>query len=185
MRGAFAVLALALAAPASAQTVVPVGAFDGVSLLGGGEVRLRHGPVQKVTLIQGDPTVSSLRIENNKSLVIRACRTRCRNYKLVVEIVTPRIEAVAITGGGSVVSGPGFAAQRSLAASITGGGTLDLDSLAARDVAASIRGGGLIRTDARESLAVSIHGGGSVTYLADPQTSVAVHGGGTVRRVAR
>ena len=185
MKAALALLALALAAPASAQTAVPVGAFEGVHLVGGGEVRLRHGPVQKVTLIQGNTQTSSFRVENGKSLVIRACERSCRNYKLVVEIVTPRIEAVAITGGGSIVSGPGFAAQRSLAASITGGGLLDLDSLATTDVAASIKGGGVIRTDARSSLAVSILGGGSVTYLDDPATTVSINGGGTVRRASR
>ncbi|HZG09924.1 MAG TPA: DUF2807 domain-containing protein [Allosphingosinicella sp.] len=185
MRAALALLALALAAPASAATDVSVGAFEGVRLVGGGEVRLRHGPVQKVSLIQGSAAVSSFRVENGKSLVIRACETSCRNYKLVVEIVTPRIDAVSITGGGSIVSGTGFGAQPNLAASITGGGMLDLDSVPARHVAASIKGGGVIRTDARGSLAVSIVGGGSVTYLADPATTVAINGGGAVSRAAR
>jgi hypothetical protein len=185
MRAVAALLALALAAPASAATVVPVGAFDAVSLVGGGEVRLRHGPVHKVTLIEGDPAITSVRVERGKSLVIRACEGRCRNYRLVVEVVTPRVGAVSITGGGSLVSGPGFAAQRDLAASITGGGLLDVDTIAAASVAASIRGGGVIRTDARRSLAASILGGGSVTYLADPETTVSVQGGGTVRRAAR
>ena len=185
MRAAALLFALALAAPASAETPVPVGAFKGISLVGGGEVRLRHGAVQKVTLIQGDPSVTSVRVDRGGSLVIRACEKSCRNYKLVVEVVTPRVEAVAITGGGSIVSGSGFGTQRQLAASITGGGVVDVDSLAASNVAASIRGGGVIRTDARASLAVSIVGGGSVTYLADPATTVSVNGDGTVRRAAR
>ena len=185
MRAVAALLALALAAPASAATVVPVGAFEGVSLVGGGEVRLRQGPVHKVTLIEGDPAVTSVRVEKGKSLVIRACEKGCRNYKLVVEVVTPRVQAVAITGGGSIISGPGFGRESHLAASITGGGVVDVDSLPADAVAASIKGGGVIRTDARSSLAVSILGGGSVTYLADPQTTVSINGGGTVRRAAR
>jgi hypothetical protein len=185
MRAALALLAMALAAPASAATTVPVEAFEGVRLVGGGEVRLRHGPVQQVSLIAGSTAVSSFRVENGKSLVIRACEKGCRNYKLVVEIVTPRIDAVAITGGGSIVSGTGFGAQANLAASITGGGMLVLDSVPVRTVAASIKGGGVIRTDARGSLAVSILGGGSVTYLADPATTVAINGGGNVSRAAR
>jgi hypothetical protein len=178
-------LALAGAVPAAAETPVPVGAFEGVSLIGGGEVRLRHGPVQKVTLLRGDLAVSSIAIENDKSLVIRACRRSCRNVELLVEVVTPDIEAVAITGGGTVAAGPGFPASRHLAASVTGGGTLDLDSLPANHVAASIRGGGLIRTDATGDLAVSILGGGNVTYLRDPRTTVSINGGGTVRKAAR
>lgn len=178
-------LALAGAGPATAQTPVPVGAFEGISLVGGGEVRLRHGPVQKVTLVQGDLKVSSIAIENEKSLVIRACRKSCRNYRLVVEVVTPRIEAVAITGGGSIAAASGFPASRHLAASVVGGGTIDLDAVPAGHVAASIRGGGLIRTDATQDLAVSISGGGNVTYVREPRTTVAIDGGGTVRKAAR
>ena len=185
MRAALSLIALALAAPASAATVVPVDRFDAIALVGGGEVRIRHGAVQKVTLLSGNLQVSSVAIENDRSLVIRACRRSCRDYRLIVEIVTPQVDAVAITGGGNVVTETGFPAARHLAASITGGGTLDLDSVPAAHVAASIQGGGLIRTDAIANLAVSIHGGGNVTYLRNPRTTVAINGGGTVGKVGR
>lgn len=185
MRVAAALLALAAAAPVAAQTPVPVGPFEAVALVGGGEVRIRHGAVQKVTLLRGDLTVSDIGIENRRSLVIRACRKACRDYRLVVEIVTPRLDAVAITGGGSIVADAGFPPAGHLAASVTGGGTLDLDSVPAAHVAASIQGGGVIRTDATADLAVSINGGGNVTYLRDPRTTVSINGGGTVRKVGR
>ena len=48
-----------VAAPAiaTAQTVVPVDKFDAVELHGGGMITIRQGPVQRVTIVHGDPGV--------------------------------------------------------------------------------------------------------------------------------
>ena len=180
MKTKLALLALALAAPAAAQTPVPVGKFDALSLVGGGTVTVRHGPVHRVTLLRGNLATSSVEVDDG-DLEIRACRRSCRNYRLEVEVVTPDLHAVSITGGGAIRFA-GFPAQRALAASVTGGGNLDARGLTADSVAASVKGGGIITAAPRRSLAASIHGGGLVRYTGNPTRSVSVHGGGSVVR---
>ena len=181
MKTKLALLALALAAPAAAQTPVPVGKFDALSLVGGGTVTVRHGPTHRVTLLRGDLGTSSFEVKKG-SLEIRACRRSCRDYRLEVEVVTPDLDAVAITGGGAIRFA-GFPAQNSLAASVVGGGSLDTRGIAANSVAASIQGGGVITAAPRRSLAASINGGGVVRYTGQPTRSVSINGGGSVVRL--
>ena len=181
MKTKLALLALALAAPAAAQTPVPVGKFDAISLVGGGTVTVRHGRAHRVTLLRGNLATSSVEVDDG-DLEIRACRRSCSNYRLEVEVVTPDLGAVAITGGGTIRFA-GFPARRSLAASVTGGGTLDARGMAADSVAASVKGGGIITAAARRSLAASISGGGLVRYTGNPARTVSINGGGSVVRV--
>ncbi|TFI59423.1 hypothetical protein E2493_04305 [Sphingomonas parva] len=181
IRPAAALLFLSVAVPASAETVVPVARFDAVALTGGGEVRIRHGAAQKVTLLRGNLETSRFTVRNG-GLEIRACTRTCRDYDLVVEIVTPDVHALAITGGGSIVAEGAFPARKALAASITGGGVIDADAMRTQAVAASIKGGGVIRTNPQQSLAAAIKGGGNVVYRGDPHKTVVVDGGGEVTR---
>lgn len=176
-------LAAALAAPAAAQTPVDVPAFRSVSLLGGGHVTLRHGPVQRVTLLRGSTEVSAFEVGRNGELAIRACRSSCRDYELRVEIVTPDIEGLAIRGGGRIEAEGGFAAREGLGLAVTGGGRIDARSLPADTVAAAVRGGGNILTHPRTQLTAAVTGGGAIRYLGDPRTTVAINGGGGVQRI--
>jgi hypothetical protein len=123
-----------------------------------------------------------IEVKRGGSLEIKACRRSCRDYRLEVEVVAPDLDAVAITGGGTIRF-TGFPAQRSLAVSITGGGTLDTRGMAADSVAAAIKGGGTITAAPRKSLAASINGGGTVRYTGQPTRSVAINGGGSVVRI--
>lgn len=175
------IAAAALAAPAAAQTPVNVPRFDSVELRGGGEVVVRHGSVQRVTFTASQPDQAAFEVERG-TLVIRACRRSCRNQRLRVEIVTPRLGAAAITGGGSVQLAPGLPPRDRLALAITGGGRIDASRLRAGNVAASIKGGGIIHAGTPRALAAAIHGGGSVRYCGEPAKTVSVHGGGTVSR---
>jgi hypothetical protein len=145
-------------------------------------VIIRHGADQRVTLISGDPALAAIEVERDGDLVIRPCRRSCRNQRLVVEVVTPRIEAVAITGGGAIRVEGGFPAHRALALAVTGGGTLDARQLHAADVATSVSGGGRIRTSPGRTLAASVRGGGAVLYTGDPHRTVVIDGGGSVTR---
>lgn len=175
---AAAVLPLA----AAAAEPVPVAAFRTIELVGGGTVTVRPGPVQQVNLIEGDRRISAFAVDDG-ALTIRACRTSCRDYRLRVEIVTPRIEGVAIRGGGRVDLASGFRPQPRLALAIAGGGRIDADRLPAEAVAAAVRGGGSIETAARSTLAASVNGGGLIRYRGDPEVSSAVRGGGRVMRL--
>lgn len=175
---AFALIAAAW--PASAATDVTVPRFEALSLHGGGTVTVRYGARQKVTILRGDPSVSSFTVED-RSLRIRACEDGCPDsYKLEVEVVTPDMTALAIRGGGKL-SMAGFPARKTLALSVQGGGSIDTRTVPANNVAASVQGGGGIRTWATGSLAASIRGGGGIVYRGDPTVATTVRGGGSVK----
>jgi len=178
---AAALLPLAVAIPgATAQTPISVGRFDAIELRGGGDLVIRHGAQQRVTLLQGDRNLAGFDIERGRTLVIRPCRSSCRNQRLRVEVVTPRIDAIAIHGGGTIRAEGAFPAEANLAVAIGGGGTLDARAITGTNVAAAINGGGLIRTSASRSLAAVISGGGTISYRGNPEKTVAINGGGTV-----
>jgi hypothetical protein len=175
--------ALAVSAPVLGAEVVPVPAFHGVELRGGGDVQIVPGPVQRVTLIQGSTQFTSFRIRNGGQLQIDACNERCpRNYPLQIRIESPHAPDVAIAGGGTIRTSGGFAPQSKLAAAIKGGGTIDVRSIEATDVMAAISGGGKIAVSPRATLSAAVNGGGEVRYSGNPQVSMAVRGGGDVRR---
>lgn len=179
---------LALSAPASAAEVVPVPAFDEVQLMGGGDVVIRPGPVQRVTILNGSSQFTSMRVTGQgrgggDKLEIRACNRRCQGrYDLRIEIVTPDLSAVAIHGGGRIVIAPGLPGRNDVAAAVKGGGHIDIRALPARDVAAAVHGGGAILVRPQATLAAAINGGGSIRYWGNPQITTAINGGGTVSR---
>jgi hypothetical protein len=173
----------AAATPAASAEIVAVPAFQSVQLRGGGEVVVRHGPAQRVSLVQGSSGVSRFTVEERDGgrLVIDACQNRCpRNYKLRVEIVTPTLAGLAINGGGRMTAIGAFPQQRSLALAIRGGGVIDARPVRAGAVSTAINGGGLISTHAVQTLAAAINGGGSVRYWGDPRKTVNINGGGAV-----
>jgi hypothetical protein len=180
-------IAAAAPQPAAAQTIVPLPSFAAVELNGGGKVRLRHGPVQRVTILRGDPRVSRIEVERqdrgrNGTLVIDACRRSCRNYSLEVEIVTPSIAAIAVRGGGRIDALGAFPARGELGVAVGGGGVIDARALPARNVGAAVNGGGRILTRASASLGAAISGGGQIVYWGNPAISTAINGGGVVTR---
>src|SRR5438270_8016413 len=93
MRAALLILSAALAAApfaAAAQTVVPVARFTGVELHGGGSLSIHQGPLQRVTLVQGDPTVASFEVNSRGRLIVSSCKGICMGSQhLAVEIETP------------------------------------------------------------------------------------------------
>jgi hypothetical protein len=183
MKAHFAAAAiLAAAAPAAAQTPVRVPTFDSLELRGGGEVIVRHGREQRVTILGGDPNLASITVDPDHDLVIRPCRSSCRNQRLRVEVITPELDAIAIHGGGEIRTEAGFPQRRVLALAVNGGGNLEARSMRADTVAGAVNGGGRIRTSPVRTLAAAIHGGGAISYTGDPSTTVSVNGGGAVTR---
>lgn len=172
--------ALAACGPAAAQTPVALERFDQIELRGGGTVTVRQGAEQQVTMLRGDPALTRFRVEDDR-LTIDACVRSCRDYDLEIEIVVPEIDAVAIEGGGHIMTQGGFGDPRELAAAVSGGGTLDLRSINATSVTAAVQGGGAIRARARTNLVAAVQGGGSITYWGDPEVVSNVSGGGSVR----
>jgi hypothetical protein len=188
-------LALLAAAPAPAQMSVGLGKFKSVELRGGGKVVLRHGPVQNVRILSGDLNTSSIKVvgagsrrnllRNNYGLVIDTCASACpAGYDLQVEVTTPSLVGVAVSGDGRIESSGQFAPVKSLAAAVQGSGTVDVRAIPAARVAASVQGTGSVLTRAEQSLAASAAGGGQIRYWGDPAVTPAIQSGGTVERGA-
>lgn len=177
-------LVAAVSAPALATEQIPVSPFRSVQLRGGGEVTIRPGPIQRVTVVEGSSRITRFRVERDGRLKIDICDGNCpRNYRLRIDIQSPHAPDVAIAGGGLIQAVGGFAPQRQLSAAIQGGGKIDFDAVQANSVNAAVHGGGLISVRARSALSVAVNGGGEVRYIGNPSVSSAINGGGAVHRV--
>ena len=174
--------ALAAAAPAVALENVSVPGFRSIQLRGGGEVSVRPGPVQRVTIVDGSSQFTSVRVDRAGQLRIDACNYRCpQHYRLRIEIQSPRVPDLAVSGGGGIRATGGFAATNHLSTAVNGGGSIDARAVDALDVSAAVNGGGSIAVRPRLSLNAAVSGGGEVRYLGNPRVSMAVQGGGAVR----
>ena len=175
-------LALAASAPALATEVVPVSQFNAIELRGGGEVTLREGPVQRVTLLDGSTQFTSIRVEREGKLRIDACNDRCPNhYRLRVLIESPRIpRTLAVAGGGTITAASG-AVEKELTLAVSGGGVIDTTAVSSEVVTAAINGGGRINVRPRNVLTAAVNGGGEVRYWGNPVVTTAIQGGGNVR----
>jgi hypothetical protein len=168
---------------ASAQTTVPLAHFTSIELRGGGHVVLRHGAQQRVTILKGSTHYTRFGMAEQGKLVIDACHSDCPwHYDLQIEIVTPDIRGVAISGGGAIETASGFPAQSSITAAVDGGGHIDVRTVAVRSGTAAVDGGGRIEIRATGSLAAAVNGGGNIRYVGNPQLTTAIDGGGSVQR---
>src|SRR4051795_11762939 len=92
--------AVAASAPALATEMVPVPAFRSVQLRGGGELSIRPGPVQRVTVVEGSARITRFVVDSDGKLRIDVCNGNCpRQYRLRVDIQSPYAPDVAIAGG--------------------------------------------------------------------------------------
>ena len=167
-----------------AETVIPVGEFRWVDLDGGGQVIVRHGPVQRVTLVKGDLENTSVRIGAGQRLLIDHKGKHHRDgYRMQIEVVTPHLTGAAVSNGGTVQVVGAFPAQASIDAAVDNGGTVDIRSIAADSVKASVNQGGRIFTTAQKSLSADVESGGAITYWGDvTHVKEAVRDGGVVQR---
>jgi hypothetical protein len=171
------------AVPASAQQFVPVGPFDSIELEGGGHVIVKPGNVQTVRLVQGSLAYTHFTINGERKLRIEACNHDCpHHYDLEVEITTPRIQGLAISGGGAIDSTATRWPERHLALAIDGGGKIDARAIDADRAEAAVNGGGVIRLNAHGNLTAAIDGGGEIRYWGNPHVTQAIDGGGEIRR---
>jgi len=180
----FVALALALvlaALPALAEERVPVAPFDSIELEGGGHVIVKQGDVQQVRLVSGSTSFTRIVVEKGRKLRIEACNDNCpHHYDLQVEITTPRLDALAVSGGGEIEGAGDFPGLHKLAVAVNGGGTVDTRALHADRATAAVDGGGLIRVRANGELTAVINGGGTIRYWGNPRVTSAIDGGGKV-----
>jgi hypothetical protein len=174
-------LALAVSAPVLATEVIPVSGFRSVQLVGGGIVTVVPGPSQRVTILEGSSRFTRMRVQPNGKLKIVTCDDRCpHTYRLRVEIQSPRVPDLGISGGGLINATGGFRPQPQVSVAINGGGEIDARAIEASNVLAAVNGGGEILVRPRSILSAAVNGGGHVRYWGNPRVSMAVHGGGAV-----
>ncbi|HEX6741913.1 MAG TPA: DUF2807 domain-containing protein [Sphingomicrobium sp.] len=169
-------------APVVAAEVVAVPRFQAVQLVGGGIVTIVPGATQRVTIVEGSSQFTRVRVLPDGKLKIVACGDRCpKVYRLRIEIQSPSVPDLAISGGGSITAQGGFRSQSRLSAAVNGGGTIDARAVDARTVSAAVNGGGEVRVRARSNLSAAVNGGGLVRFWGSPSyVSRSVHGGGAV-----
>jgi hypothetical protein len=178
------ILPLAAAAPALATETVSVAAFRSVQLRGGGELTVVPGPAQRVTIVDGSSQYTRMRVERDGQLRIDACVERCpQQYRLRIQIQSPHVPDLAVSGGGLIATRGSFAPQSNLSMAVNGGGRIDARSVQAGTVSAAVNGGGEAVVNARTLLAAAINGGGMVRFVGRPQIQSVIHGGGLVRSV--
>lgn len=177
----FAVSLFPLAASAAETVSVPP--FKSIELRGGGHVTLRHGDKQRVIIAKGSTQFTTFHIEPDRKLIIDACNESCpHRYDLDIEVVTPNIDSVAVSGGGYIAAANGFGSLAKLSAAVSGGGEVDVRAIDAASVNAGVSGGGDVKVHAEKSLTAGVDGGGSITYWGQPSVTKAVNGGGSVER---
>jgi len=155
--------------------------FSAVNVHGGGDVKLIYGPVQRVTVLKGDMKVARVLVKGN-TLELAACDGMCwGSHELLVEVVTPNIDAMDIHGGGSIRASGNFPKLPHLRAEIHGGGDADFSAIPFETVDAEVHGGGSLRVKALNALNAQVHGGGDVHYVGHPAHIVSqTHGGGSI-----
>ena len=178
-----AMASLVAGAPAYAQQFVSVAPFDSIELEGGGHVVVKPGDVQKVRIIEGSAAITRFVVNEPRKLRILVCNNNCpRHYDLEVEITTPRIDALAVSGGGTIDGAGNFPPARHLALAVDGGGSIDARMLDADNAEAAVDGGGVIKLRASGRLTAAVDGGGSIRYWGNPHVTQAIDGGGEIER---
>jgi hypothetical protein len=174
---------IAVVSSGAAQTVIPVEQFRSVELQSGGNVIVRHGKTQRVTMLEGSLRYSRVRLAAGQRLVIDKCVEKCpRHYQMQIEVITPEIAAVSVSNGGTLQSRGAFPAQAAIEAAVAQGGTIDIRSIHADAVEASVDSGGRIYTHPRKTLAATVVSGGIVTYWGNARVEKSIRDGGVVAR---
>lgn len=176
-------LAAAASAPALAVEPVPVASFRAIELHGGGIVSITPAPVQRVTLLEGSTQFTKVRVNGEGKLQIDACNQQCpRNYRLRIQVETPKISGLGVNGGGMMTTANGFPHQKEIGVAVNGGGKIDARSIDAASVGAAVNGGGQILVRSSGTLGAAVHGGGEIVYWGSPNVATSIAGGGAVRK---
>jgi hypothetical protein len=172
-----------IAGPVAAQTVIRVSSFRSVELHSGGEVFLRHGSTQRVTLLKGDADCTRVTTDDAGRLVIEKYSAQChRKYDLQVEVVAPQFAEVAVNDGGHINSIGDFPRQREIRTAVRNGGSVDIRSIPADTVIASVAQGGRILVTPQTVLTASVADGGQISYWGEPHVEKSIQHGGAINK---
>lgn len=177
------ILLFVIAVPVTAQTAIRVASFRSVELHSGGEVILRHGSTQRVTVLKGDAECAKVTTDDAGRLVIEKYSAQChRKYDLQVEVVAPQFAEVAVNDGGHINSVGEFPRQLEIRTAVRNGGSVDLRSIPADRVIASVAQGGRILVTSQTLLSASIADGGQIAYWGEPRIEKSIQHGGAINK---
>jgi hypothetical protein len=178
-----AVLLFVIAIPVAAQKVIGVGSFRSLELHSGGEVILKHGSTQRVTLLKGDSDCAKVATNDAGRLVIEKYSVQChRKYDLQIEVVAPNFTDVAVNDGGHINSIGDFPRQSEIRTAVRNGGNIDVRSMPADRVIASVEQGGRILVTPQAVLSASVANGGQITYWGEPRVEKSIQNGGAINK---
>lgn len=182
MKLAIALAAIALATPAFAGQVIPVGSFNAVEASDGAHVIIRHGNMQQVTMIEGSTQFSRVEVRDGVLHLITCQGWRCpHDYKFKVEVTMPQVTAIDASDGAYIEAQGPFPGQRDLAVKASDGGNIDARAIAAANVDAKASDGGNLRIQPRQSMKAHADDGGNIEYWGHPTvTTLVAEDGGNV-----
>jgi hypothetical protein len=180
---AAAVASLVLAGAAFAGNDLHFAPFSAINAHGGARVVLRHGKIQRVTILEGNIAKGDVHL-SGKTLEISACRMWCVNTQtFLVEIVSPQIDVITAHTGGAVEAKGDFPKQPNLRLSAHTGGAIDAAAIPTVAVRANAHTGGAIQLKALDSIQASAYAGGMIHYSGEPaHISSSSYAGGAVGR---
>ena len=158
-----------------------VTAFTEISLRIGADVHLKQGNTQSVEVKGKEATLDKLITEvKGRTLVIRypndSWFSKWNPGTVDIYVTMPQIDALAISGSGSIFS-DGKIESRILDATISGSGDIKMADLIAEKVSATLSGSGNIHLFGKQNaneLKATISGSGNVKAIEFPAESVTV-----------
>lgn len=167
--------------PVWAAQALDLPPFDDVGVSGSALVNIRPGARQQVIIREGSASVSEIKVERYGSLKIRTCRHNCpANYRLVVDLVMPRLGDLAVNGSARMVVAPGFAAAGSRDMAVSGSGVIHAPGLSATSMEIAVSGSGSVHVGNARQITAAVSGSGRVGYAGNPAVQQIVSGSGWV-----
>jgi len=166
-----------------------VASFTGIDVEGSGDVELSQGLVQSVSVQCDDnlqPYVKTDVIGQVIHLGFRSGTSIHGMTRLHFRIVVPQVDAVVISGSGSVQVASGLKAE-SLSLSIHGSGSIDAQIEVAHLVTSIGGSGDIVVSGSAGDLAATINGSGNMRAraLQSAQADIRVNGSGSASVSAR
>jgi hypothetical protein len=157
-----------------------VGSFSKVEIEGSADVEVAVNPVASLTVTTDDNLLPLVKTEvTGDTLKIGWAKGASTRLGIKVRIATPSLEALSISGSGTIhaegIKGDAFSISISGSGTITAKGQADRCDLAING-SGDIQTGELVAHDAR----VAIDGSGSVTVYADRSLEAAIAGTGSI-----
>lgn len=165
-----------------------VGAFQSVRLEGAADVSIKIGPAVSVSVSADEAVAPLVTTEVRKGALVIGFQKGAkspRKGKIRVEITTPSLDGIALSGAGSIhaqgVTGERFQAElsgagklmcdgsvRQVKVTLSGAGDATLNRLSAHDAEVTLSGTGKVQVHATDSLQARLSGVGEVRYDGKP-----------------